>query len=386
MRVALARALFIKPTLLLMDEPTNHLDLEACVWLEQYLSTYPKCLLMVSHSQDFLDGVCTNIMHLTQKKKLDVYKGNYTTYVKTKQENEIQQAKQYTKQQLEIKEIKQFIASCGTYSNMVKQAQSRQKQLDKMIERGLIQPVETEHMVKLDFPSCQKLPPPILAFEEVSFAYDGDKDNCLLNDMEFGIDMESRIVLVGPNGAGKSTLLKLIVQENIPTKGHIQKHAKLQIARYHQHSEELLDPKDTPLEFMMKQFPEPKLEPTEWRKKLGRYGVSGKTQTRKIGTLSDGQQTQLVFCWLAQQNPHMLLFDEPTNHLDMESIDSLAKAINKFDGGMVLVSHDFRLLQQTAREIWVVDKGKVTKWDGDITSYKKSLVENFKEFDPSAVA
>ena len=136
-----------------------------------------------------------------------------------------------------------------------------------MIERGLIQPVSSEHEVKLDFPGCQKLPPPILAFKHVSFAYDGDKENCLLNDMEFGIDMESRIVLVGPNGAGKSTLLKLIVGENEPTIGEMQKHPKLQIARYHQHSEELLDDKDTPLDFMMKEFPEPKMEPTEWRKR-----------------------------------------------------------------------------------------------------------------------
>jgi len=338
---------------------------------------------MVSHSQDFLDGVCTNIMHLNQRKKLIVYKGNYSTYVRTKEENEIQQATQYKKQQQEIKDIKQFIASCGTFSNMVKQAQSRQKQLDKMYERGLIQPIEREHLVKLDFPTCQKLPPPVCAFKQVNFAYDGNKEALLLHDMEFGVDMESRIVLVGPNGAGKSTLLKLIVGELTPTTGEIQKHGKLNIARYNQHSEELLDMNDTPLEFMMKQFPIPKLEPTEWRKKLGRYGVSGKTQTRQIGTLSDGQRTQLVFCWLAQKNPHMLLFDEPTNHLDMESIDGLAKAINKFQGGMVLVSHDFRLLQQTAREIWIVDRGRVTIWPSDIAAYKKSLIDNFKEFDPT---
>lgn len=260
------------------------------------------------------------------------------------------------------------------------------QQLDKMYERGLIEKVEKEHEVKLRFPTCAKLAPPILAFKNVSFAYDGNADDCLLRNMEFGIDMESRIVLVGPNGAGKSTLLKLIVGELLPTTGEIQRHNKLQIARYHQHSEDILDLNSTPLEWMMAQFPVPKLEPNEWRKRLGRYGVSGKTQTRKINTLSDGQRTQIVFCWLAQQNPHMLLFDEPTNHLDMESIDSLGKAINAFEGGMVLVSHDFRLLQLTAREIWTVEKKTVSKFDGDIAAYKSGLIENFKEYDPSVAA
>lgn len=381
MRVALARALFVKPTLLLMDEPTNHLDLEACVWLEQYLATYPSILLMISHSQDFLNGVCTNIMHLTPRKKLVNYRGNYATFVKTKAENEVQQMKQYQAEQEEIKHIKRFIASCGTFANAVKQAQSRQKVLDKMIERGLVETVAKEHKVNLTFPSCEKLAPPVMAFEQASFAYDGDAANPLLRNLEFGVDCDSRIVLVGPNGAGKSTLLKLMVAELSPTTGDIKKHGHLKIARYNQHSEEILDDNMTPLDWIAQQFPVPKVEPTEWRGRLGRYGVTGKQQVRQIGTLSDGQKTQLVFCWLGQQNPHMLLFDEPTNHLDMESIDALAEAINEFPGGMVLVSHDFRLLQQTARSIWIVDKGVVTPWQGDIASYKKHLIDNFKEFE-----
>ena len=255
------------------------------------------------------------------------------------------------------------------------------QQLDKMVERGLIQPIEKESKVRISFPSTQKLPPPVLQFDSVDFAYDGDKSNLLLKGVENGVDMDSRIVLVGPNGAGKSTLLKLMLGELSPTDGEIKRHSHLQIARYNQHSEEILDLSLTPIEWMAKEFPKPRLEPTEWRKKLGRSGISGKMQMRKIGVLSDGQKTQLVFAWLSQQNPHLLLFDEPTNHLDMESIDALAEAINEFQGGMVLVSHDFRLLQQTADTIWVVDQKSVTPWPGDITSYKKSLIEGMTRYE-----
>lgn len=381
MRVALARALFIAPTLLLLDEPTNHLDLETVVWLEQYLAKYDKILVMVSHSQDFLNGTCTNIMNLTRHKKLEFYSGNYDTYTKTRTEREVNQMKEYEKQEEVIAHIKKFISSCGTYSNLVRQAQSRQKILDKMIERGLIEKPEIEMVPKIQFPNNSRIPPPVLAFKEVGFAYNHDKANLLLDGMEFGIDTDSRIVLVGPNGAGKSTIQKLMVGELQATTGSIQRHSKLQIARYNQHSEEILNMEMCPLEWISAEFPMPVVDETEWRRRLGKYGISGKAQTRLIKTMSDGQKTQLVFAWLAQRNPHLLLFDEPTNHLDMESIDALAAAINEFQGGMVLVSHDFRLLQQAAKEIWIVDKGGVTPWPGDIISYKKHLVSNFKAYE-----
>ena len=376
MRVALARALFVKPHLLLLDEPTNHLDLGACVWLEKYLSTYPKILVLVSHSQDFMNGVCTNIMHLTPQKTLQYYGGNYDTFVRTKTENEVNQMKQYVKQQEEIKHIKEFIASCGTYANLVKQAKSRQKILDKMEADGLIKPVEKERPVNLYFPACGELSPPVVAFNDVAFSYSGEKKDYLYQGLNFGIDLDSRVVLVGPNGAGKSTLLKLLIGELNPTEGMIQLHGHLRIARYHQHSNEQLDLDMTPIDYMRKEFEHLGLEIQEWRQRLGRFGISGKLQTSVMRTMSDGQKSMIVFCWIAQKTPHLLLFDEPTNHLDMESIDSLADAINDFEGGLVVVSHDFRLLQQVAKEIWVCEDRKVTKWQGSILDYKKSLADS----------
>ena len=204
MRVSLARALFIKPHLLLMDEPTNHLDLGAVVWLEAYLSTYNHILVITSHSQDFMDSVCTNVMDLTPKKKMVYYTGNYTTYVRTKGENEVNQMKAYHKQQEEIAHIKKyvvqtflsnfvlidnrFIASAGTYANLVKQAMSKQKIIDKMEAAGLIEKLEIPKPLHFNFEDIRKLPPPIIAFDEVAFSYSGKKEDYLYKNLSFGIE------------------------------------------------------------------------------------------------------------------------------------------------------------------------------------------------------
>jgi len=204
----------------------------------------------------------------------------------------------------------------------------------------------------------------------------------LYKNLEFGIDCDSRIALVGPNGAGKSTLLKLMVGELQATEGGVQKHSHLRIARYNQHSHEVLELEKTPIEFFMDKYPEgingadgkQVMDFEMWRRQIGRFGITGGHQLRPMKMMSGGMKSRVIFCMMALQNPHMLLLDEPTNHLDMECIDSLAEAINDFPGGLVLVSHDFRLIGQVAQEIWVCDHG-VKKWDGDIQSYKTSLVK-----------
>jgi ATP-binding cassette subfamily F protein 2 len=379
MRVSLAEALFVRPTLLLLDEPTNHLDLEACVWLERYLADYPYCLFVVSHSQDFLNGVCTNIMEITETKQLKIYSGNYDQYIQTKKELEVNQMKKYQKEQDDIKHIKQFIASCGTFSNLVKQAKSKQKILDKMYAAGLTPPVQAPPKFSFLFSECEKLPPPVLAFNNVAFSYSGLQKDYLYKGLNLGVDLDSRIALVGPNGAGKSTLLKLMINEESPTEGTVKRHIHLAIGRYHQHSNDQLDGDMQVLEFVIKSFQDKiQMEEEDWRKAIGRFGISGALQKAKIGTLSDGLKSRIVFAMLALEKPNMLLLDEPTNHLDMACIDALAEAINSFTGGVVLVSHDFRLIDQVAKELWVCDKKTVTKWRGDIRSYKDSLAKGMK--------
>jgi ATP-binding cassette, subfamily F, member 2 len=371
MRVALARALFISPSILLLDEPTNHLDLNACVWLEEYLSRYDKILIIVSHSQDFLNGVCTDMM-VMQEKGLKYWSGNFDTYVRTRREQDVNQLKMYKKQHEEIMAIKKFISSCGTYSNLVRQAKSRQKQLDKMEEAGLLTPPFEDVLFKFRFPECGYMAPPLISFTDVAFSYSGRKEDYLYKGQSFGVDGESRISIVGPNGAGKSTLLNLMVHKLTPTEGSVSHKSGLRIGRYHQHYADQLDTTISPIDYLSSKFPGLHKEIQGWRSEVGRFGITGDAQLAPIGHLSDGMKTRLAFAEIALTKPHVLLLDEPTNAFDMEGIDALAEAIMDFKGGVVLVSHDFRLLSKVAEEIWVVDHG-IEVWNGDIASYKQSL-------------
>ncbi|KAM7279934.1 hypothetical protein ACFE04_007068 [Oxalis oulophora] len=369
MRIALARALFMNPTILLLDEPTNHLDLEACVWLEESLKKFERILVVISHSQDFLNGVCTNIIHM-QNKTLKIYSGNYDQYVQTRSELEENQMKQYKWEQEQISAMKEYIARFGHGSaKLARQAQSKEKTLAKMERGGLTEKVSRDKVLVFNFVDVGKLPPPVLQFVEVTFGY--TPDNLIYKNIEFGVDLDSRVALVGPNGAGKSTLLKLMTGDLVPLDGMVRRHNHLRIAQYHQHLAEKLDLDMSALLYMMREYPGNEEE--KMRSAIGRFGLTGKAQVMPMNNLSDGQKSRVIFAWLAFRQPHMLLLDEPTNHLDIETIDSLAEALNQWDGGMVLVSHDFRLINQVAHEIWVCENQAVTRWGGDIMDFKRHL-------------
>ena len=355
---------------LLLDEPTNHLDMEAVIWLENYLSKWDKILLLVSHSQDFLNNVCSHMIHFTNKKQLHYYDGNYDQFIKTKSEKEENQWKQYKWEQDSIKQMKEYIARFGhgTAKN-AKQAQSKEKVLQKMIRGGLTPKPEEEKMLNFKFTDPGHLPPPVLAFHDVSFGYPGCDP--LYKNVNFGVDLDSRVALVGPNGAGKTTLVKLMAGELNPTLGDIRPHGHLKLGRFTQHFVDVLDLEKTPLEFFESLYPNDPRD--EQRKYLGRFGVSGQMQVRKMEELSDGQKSRVVLAKLGREVPHILLLDEPTNHLDMEGIDALAKAVNEFEGGLVLVSHDMRLISQVAKEIWICDNRTIEKYRGDIMNFKMDM-------------
>lgn len=374
MRIALARALFLQPTLLLLDEPTNHLDMEAVVWLEEYLSKWTKILFLVSHSQDFLNNVCTHIVHHS-KKQLVYYSGNYDQFVRTRSEKEEEQEKRYKAEQDQITHMKNYVAKFGQgNAKMAKQAQSKEKTLEKMLRGGLTDKVEAEKALDFKFPDPAQLSPPVLQCNDITFGYPGCE--ILYKNVDFGVDLDSRVALVGPNGAGKSTLLKLMTSELQPLTGVVRPHAHLRIAKFSQHFVDVLDMSQSPLEYFMTLWPD--LTREDGRKFLGRFGISGTVQTQIMSQLSDGQKSRVVLAKMAKESPHLLFLDEPTNHLDMESIDSLAKAINSFRGGMVLVSHDMRLISQVAKEIWLCDHRTVGKYVGEIADFKMQLRRQMK--------
>jgi len=370
MRVALARALFL-PTVecLVLDEPTNHLDMDAVLWLEDYLSKWDRILFFVCHSQDFMNNVCTHIVRLDMTyKKLRYYAGNYDSYVQTRRDQDMVQLRAYEAEQRDIAEIKDFIARFGHGTvKMVRQAQSREKLLQKKLEAGLTEKPEEDPRYDWSFPDAGQLPVPVLSVERLSFAYPGGNE--LYSNVDFGVDLQTRVALVGPNGAGKTTLIKLMTGELHATKGQIKKNMHLKISRFTQHFEDKLDLSMTPLDYF-KQVLMPKEPIEKIRSLLGRFGCSGGQQSQVMDQLSAGQKARIVFAIIAYEKPHLVMLDEPTNPLDMESIDALARCVNSFKGGVIMISHDMRLISQCAEQIYVCDNKKITRYEGDIMNFK----------------
>ncbi|KAI0228061.1 ATP-binding cassette sub-family F member 1 [Lamellibrachia satsuma] len=390
MRVSLARALFVEPTLLMLDEPTNHLDLNAVIWLDNYLQGWKKTLLIVSHDQSFLDNICTDIIHLDQK-KLFYYRGNYGTFKKMLKQKRKEQTKEYEKQEKRLKEMKSSGKSTKQAERTQKEALTRKQQKNRKSQAVYAEEEKKtellarpkEYTVKFTFPNPPSLTPPILGAYNVTFGYPGQP--LLFKNLEFGIDMLSRIAIVGPNGVGKSTLLKLLMADIEPVDGEVRKNHRLRIGRYDQHSGDQLTLDVSGVEYLRNKY---NLDYQDARKMLGRFGLASHAHTILNRDLSGGQKSRVAFADLACSGPDVLVLDEPTNNLDIESIDALAEAINAFEGGVIIVTHDERLIRDTNCQLWVVEGQTIDEIDGEFDDYRREILEELGEevLTPSIIA
>lgn len=366
MRIALARALFSQPDLLLLDEPTNMLDMKAIIWLENYLLGWATTLLVVSHDRHFLDIVPTDVLHL-HSQNIDTYRGNYESFINTKNERQKNQQREYEAQMQFRVHVQEFIDKFRYNAKRASLVQSKIKMLEKLPE---LKPIEKETGLVLKFPEVEKLNTPILQLDEVQFEY--TKGMTIFSGVNLSAAMDSRICIVGENGTGKTTLLKILLGELEPTGGHRVANRSLRIGYFTQHHVDQLDLRVCSVELLQSKYPGKPIE--EYRRQLGSFGVSGDLALQQVASLSGGQKSRVAFSLMCMGNPNFFILDEPTNHLDIETIEALGEAIQKFKGGVVLVSHDERLIRMVCTELWVCGEKKVRCMEGGFDEYR-TLVE-----------
>lgn len=366
MRLALARALFCEPDLLLLDEPSNMLDVPSITFLANYLQGYPSTVLVVSHDRAFLNEIATDIIH-QHSCRLDYYRGaNFESFYATREERKKTAKREYENQMAQRAHLQAFIDKFRYNAAKSSEAQSRIKKLEKM---PILEPPEAEYSVKFRFPDVEKLSPPIVQMTDVTFGY--SKDKILLKNVDLDVQLDSRIGIVGPNGAGKTTVLKLLIGKLSPLSGLMSQNPRLRIGFFAQHHVDALDLNMSAVSFMAKHYPGKTDE--EYRRQLGAFGITGTTGLQKMEVLSGGQKSRVAFACLALTNPHILVLDEPSNHLDIEAMDALAEALNEFQGGVLMVSHDVTMLQTVCKSLWVCENGTVEKFPGDVQQYKKRI-------------
>lgn len=373
MRVALASVLFSQPDLLLLDEPTNHLDLEACVWLEDYLVHYPRTIVFISHERSFLNRVANSIVELTGK-KLKLYKGNYDQFVENKslQEEHAQFARD--KAEAQIKHMQVFVDKFKAKATKAKQAQSRMKAIEK-IKEGMEDVAEGDGKhIKFIFPSTDLMPPPILTCHKGLLYYDEDKP--VIQGLGFSMQPDIRLGLLGANGNGKTTLAKYIAGILPLREGYEHRSSQLKIAYFEQYQIENLRMEESAFDHLTAIW-HGKM-PEEVRNRLGQFGFGGDRAFQKVKVLSGGEKTRLNFALLTIEAPHLLILDEPTNHLDLDSKEALAESLQKYKGGVIIISHDFDFLSKTVDNFWLISNKTVTPWDKDLKAYRKFILESVR--------
>ncbi|MFL9886989.1 ATP-binding cassette domain-containing protein [Paraburkholderia agricolaris] len=385
MRLQLARALMCPSDLLLLDEPTNHLDLDALVWLEAWLKRYQGTMVVISHDREFLDAVTQVTVHVDNA-KLVRYGGNYSKFEEMRAEQLVLQQAAVARQADKIAHLQKFIDRFKAKASKAKQAQSRVKALERMEK---IAPVLADAEFTFEFKEPLNVPNPLLSMLDASFGYPAPDDaplgtppTLIVRGINRSVLAGQRIGILGANGQGKSTLVKTVAHELAPIAGEISEGKGLNIGYFAQQELDVLRPLDTPLEHMIRlardtpaHLRAPGQSGTEQslRTFLGTFNFSGDMVHQAVGTMSGGEKARLVLCMIVWQRPNLLLLDEPTNHLDLATREALGMALNEFEGTVMLVSHDRSLLRAVCDEFWLVTKGGVEPFDGDLDDYQQFL-------------
>ncbi len=359
-RLNLGRALMCRSDLLLLDEPTNHLDLDAVLWLEGWLKSYPGTLVMISHDRDFLDAVVGQTLHI-ENNRMTLYGGNYSTFERTRAERLAVQASMYEAQQREVAHLERYIERFRAKATKARQAQSRIKALERM---EMIAAAHVDTPFNFRFRDPEGFSDPLLSVENAAAGY-GERR--ILERVTLTLRPGARLGLLGRNGAGKSTLVKLLVGELAPLAGERREGRHLAVGYFAQHQVELLRPDESPLQHLVRQ--EPGTREQDLRDYLGGFDFRGDMVSAPCGRFSGGEKARLVLALLIRRRPNLLLLDEPTNHLDLEMREALTLALQETEAGVVVVSHDRHLLRTTCDELWLVADGAVKPFDGDLDDY-----------------
>ncbi|MEJ7929970.1 ATP-binding cassette domain-containing protein [Ramlibacter sp. AN1015] len=386
MRLQLARALMSPSDLLLLDEPTNHLDLDALVWLEAWLQRYAGTLVVISHDREFLDAVTNVTLHI-DKQKLVRYGGNYSAFENMRAEQLEQQQAAFSKQQDKIAHLQKFIDRFKAKASKAKQAQSRVKALERMEK---IAPVLADAEFSFEFKEPANLPNPMLAISDAAFGYPREDapPTVILRGVNRSVLAGQRIGILGANGQGKSTLVKTIAHDLSLVSGTVTEGKGLHIGYFAQQELDVLHPESNALEHMIRLARDagPQAREQELRNFLGTFNFSGDMVAQSVGTMSGGEKARLVLAMMVWQRPNLLLLDEPTNHLDLATREALSVALNEFEGTVMLVSHDRALLRAVCDEFWLVGRGEVKPFDGDLDDYQQYLLEEARRLREQARA
>jgi ATP-binding cassette subfamily F protein 3 len=377
MRLNLAQALQCRSDLLLLDEPTNHLDLDAVLWLEDWLARYPGTLILITHDRDFLDRVVDSIVHI-DRAKLVAYEGNYSDFEARRALALATQQAAFEKQQRKIAHLQSYVDRFRAKASKARQAQSRLKSLEKL-ER--VAAAHVDAPFEFEVPASRIFARQLVRLESATFGYG---EHRVLSNVELSVQGGAKIGLLGPNAAGKSTLLKGLAGMLAPLAGERHAAQQLRIGYFAQHQVETLRLEDSPLAHLRRL--EPATREQDLKDFLGGFDFRGERATASVAGLSGGEKARLTLALIVRQRPNLLLLDEPTNHLDLEMREALTEALQGYDGALIVVAHDRHLLRATVDELWLVDRGRVAPFDGDLEDYRDWVLDRRREAPRSETA